>query len=178
MITWRNLEEADFGLLGEWLENEHVKRWWNHETTPEAVARDFSPTIRGEEPNEDLLVSCDGVPVGLVQRCRLNDYAEDLAEFAAAVPVSDGAMIIDYLIGDPDRVGQGLGPRIIREVVASTWTDHPGCGEVLVAVSAANRPSWRALEKAGGTRIAEAEMTPDNPIDDRRHFVYRFARPA
>jgi aminoglycoside 6'-N-acetyltransferase len=177
MITWRRVAEPDFPLLGRWLAEPRVARWWNHETSPEAVARDFGPAARGEEPGEDLLVSLDGEPVALVQRCRLADYPEDLAELAAVVPVPDGALALDYLIGDPARLGVGLGPRIIRALVEASWSDYPDAPAIVIPVSAANRASWRALEKAGLVRVGEGELEPDNPIDDRAHVVYRVDRP-
>lgn len=177
VITWRRLTEADFALLRGWLAQPHVARWWNHETSVEAVARDFGAAARGEEPSEDLLVHLDGVPVGLVQRCRIDDYPEYYDELAPVVEVPAGTVSIDYLIGEPDRVGRGLGTRVIRAVVAATWTDHPDAPAVIVPVHADNPASWRALEKAGFRRIAEADMKPDNPVDDRRHVVYRVDRP-
>lgn len=176
-IAMRPLTPADFPLLGRWLASPHVARWWNHETSPEAVERDFGPASRGEEPAEDLLVSVDGEPVGLLQRCRLRDHPEYLAELEPVVEVPQGAVSIDYLLGDPARVGQGLGPRIIAAAVADSWRRYPESPAVIVPVVAANRASWRALEKAGATRIASGEMEPDNPIDDRLHHVYRFDRP-
>ncbi|MEV8537276.1 GNAT family N-acetyltransferase [Streptomyces sp. NPDC051211] len=178
MITWRRLGETDFPRLRRWLEEPHVARWWNHETSPEAVARDFGPAARGEEPSEDLLVLLDGEPVGLVQRCRFADYPEYIDEFAGQVDVPKGAMSLDYLIGDPRQVGQGLGARMIRAIVDATWTDHPDATAIIIPVSAANRASWRVLEKAGLHRIAEAELAPDNPVDDRAHYVYRIDRPG
>lgn len=178
MITWRRLVEADFPLLRSWLLQPHVRRWWNHETSPEAVDRDFGPVARGEEPSEDLLVLEDGTPVGLVQRSRYGDYPEYLAELAPVLPVSPEAVSVDYLVGDLARCGHGLGPRIIAAVVAATWADYPAAPAVVVPVNAANRNSWRALEKAGFTRVAEGELEPDNPVDDRAHVVYRIDRPA
>ena len=38
--------------------------------------------------------------------------------------------------------------------------------------------SWRALEKAGLSRIAQGAMTPDNPVDEPLHYVYRVDRPT
>ncbi|WP_220039852.1 GNAT family N-acetyltransferase [Nonomuraea aridisoli] len=70
VITWRRARETDFPLLRTWLEQPHVARWWNHETSAEAVARDFGPAARGEEPSEDFLALLDGEPLGLVQRPR------------------------------------------------------------------------------------------------------------
>ncbi|MBT2381851.1 acetyltransferase [Streptomyces sp. CB00316] len=177
MITWRRLTEDDFPLLMSWLERPHVARWWNHETSAEAVRRDFGPAVRGDEPSEELLAHLDGTPFGLMQRCRLADYPEYLVEVATLIDVPSGAMTIDYLIGEPQLVGRGLGPRMIRSAVQAIWDEHPEASCVLVPVSAANRASWRALEKAGMRRVAEGELEPDNPVDGRAHYLYRVDRP-
>ena len=164
-------------MLGTWLQQPRVARWWNHETTPEAVERDFGPSVRGEEPGEDLVVSLDGRPVGLVQRAMIADHPEDLAEFAALVEVPEGAVELDYLVGEPALRGRGLGSRIIAALVEDTWTAHPAAPAVLVAVAATNVASWRALEKAGLRRIAEGPMTPESPADGSLHVVHRIDRP-
>ena len=176
-ITWRRLAEHDFPLLRSWLRQPHVARWWNHETSPEAVERDFGPSARGEEPSEDFLALLDGRPVGIVQRCRVDDYPEDLDELGPVVDVPPGAVEIDYLVGEPELTGRGVGPRIIAFAVERTWADLPDAPCVLVPVVAANRPSWRALEKAGFRRVAEGDIEPDNPVDDPLHYVYRVDRP-
>ncbi len=178
MITWRKLTEADFPLLRQWLLQPHVARWWNHDTSPEEVARDFGPVARGEEPSEDLLVFEDGTPVGLVQRSRYGDYPDYIAELAPFLAVDEEAVSVDYLVGDLDRCGRGLGPRIIAAVIAETWSAYPLAPSVVVPVVAANRTSWRALEKAGLSRVAEGELEPDNPVDDHHHVVYRVDRPS
>lgn len=150
----------------------------DHEPSPAALERDFGPSVRGEEPGEDLVVLLDSRPVGLLQRSVISDYPEDLAEFAALVAVPAGAVELDYLIGEADLRGRGLGSRLIAAAVESTWRDHPAAPAVLVAVVAANTASWRALEKAGLRRVAEGPMEPDNPVDDPLHVVYRIDRPV
>lgn len=177
-ITWRPLSGADFPMLARWLAEPAVVRWWNHETSTEAVERDFGTTLRGEEPNEDLVAMLDGTPFGLAQRCRIADYPEDLAEFEALVQVPPDAMQIDYLIAGPEHRGRGLGTRMIESLIATTWRDHPAASGVMVAVVAANVASWRALEKAGMMRVATGDMEPDNPVDDPRHHVYAIERPG
>lgn len=176
-ITFRRLREHDLPLIGSWLAQPHVHRWWHHDSSPEAVARDFGATLRGEERNEDLLVLLDGEPVGLVQRCRLDDYPDYREELAALTEVPSGTLTIDYLLGPPDAIGQGLGPRVIAAACADAWAAYADAPAVVVPVAAANTRSWRALEKAGFTRTAEGDLEPDNPIDDRWHFVYRRDRP-
>jgi aminoglycoside 6'-N-acetyltransferase len=176
-LTWRPLTADDLPVLAEWLQEPQVARWWNHEHTIEAVERDFGASVRGEEPGEDLVVSLDGRPIGLLQRSVIRDYPEDLAEFEAAIDVPTGAVELDYLIADGALRGRGLGSRMIATAVQNTWRDHPTAPAVLVSVVAANIASWRALEKAGLSRIGEAEMTPDNPVDDPLHYIYRVDRP-
>jgi aminoglycoside 6'-N-acetyltransferase len=176
-LTWRPLAAADLPMLAKWLREPEVARWWNHEHTAEAVERDFGPSVRGEEPGEDLVVSLDGQPIGLLQRSVIRDYPEDLAEFRALTDVPEGAVEIDYLIADAALRGRGLGSRMIAAAVESTWSDYAAAPAVLVAVVAANTASWRALEKAGLQRIAEGSMSPENPLDDPLHYVYRVDRP-
>ncbi|MEU8324311.1 GNAT family N-acetyltransferase [Nonomuraea sp. NPDC048881] len=176
-ITFRRVETLDFPLLGKWLEQPHVYRWWQHESTAEAVERDFGPTARGEEPAEDFVALLNGEPVGIIQRCRIHDYAEDLGPLSALVEVPAEAMTVDYFIGDLTQTGQGLGPQIISSMIARTWDDHPAATCVIVTVVAANRNSWRALEKAGLHRVAEGAIAPENPIDPPLHYIYRVDRP-
>ena len=178
MLTWRAVTPDDFPLLARWLAAPHVARWWDHETSAEAVERDFGPSARGEEPNEDLLVVLDGVPLGLLQRSFLHDYPEYADELTAIVEVPRRAMTIDYLIGEAGAVGRGLGTQMIRSALERLWGEHRDAECVIVAVHADNVASWRALERAGLTRVGEGELEPDNPVDDRRHFVYRVDRPA
>jgi aminoglycoside 6'-N-acetyltransferase len=177
-VTFRPLEPGDFPLLGQWLADPVVRRWWNHDPSPEAVERDFGPTARGEEPNEDLLALVDGAAVGLVQRSRYDDYPEERDELARVVAVPPGTVQLDYLVGRPEWRGRGIGPMVIRAAVDGTWSAYPEAPAVVVAVVAANRPSWRALEKAGFRRVAEGPLEPDNPVDDPLHVVYRLDRPA
>ncbi len=177
VLSWRPLTAEDLPVLADWLRDPQVARWWNHETTPEALERDFGASTRGEEPGEDLLVSLDGRPIGLLQRSVIRDYPEDLTEFAAVIEVPDGAIELDYLIGDAALRGHGLGSRMIAAAIEDTWRSYPDTPAVLVAVVAANVASWRALEKAGLQRIAQGAMSPDNPIDDPLHYVYRADRP-
>jgi aminoglycoside 6'-N-acetyltransferase len=177
-LSWRPLTAADLPMLGRWLAQPAVARWWAHDASPEAVERDFGPSVRGEEPGEDLVVLVGGRPVGLLQRAVISAHPEDLAEFSALVDVPPGAVELDYLLADDAPRGRGLGTRLIAAAVASTWVDHPAAPAVLVAVVAANVASWRALEKAGLRRVAEGGMAPDHPEDDPLHVVYRVDRPT
>ncbi|ARX86137.1 acetyltransferase [Streptomyces alboflavus] len=173
MIWWRPVAEENFGLLSVWLAQPHVARWWPHDTSDEGIARDFGPAARGAEPSEDLLVMRDGIPIGLVRRRRLADHPRHAAELEGHVDVPDGAVTLDYLIGDPAHIGQGLGPLVIREIVAQTWTAHRDAPAVVVPVPTANRAAWRALEKAGLHRVGSTGPALDGPAS----YIYRVDQP-
>ena len=59
-LSWRPLTADDLPSLAGWLAEPGVARWWHHDPTPASVERDFGPSVRGEEPGEDLVVLLDG----------------------------------------------------------------------------------------------------------------------
>jgi aminoglycoside 6'-N-acetyltransferase len=54
---------------------------------------------------------------------------------------------------------------------------YPDAPAVIVPVVVGNTASWRMLERVGFRRVAQGPLTPDNPIDEPEHYVYRFDRP-
>ncbi len=177
-VDFRPLTRADLPLLARWLAEPLVARWWDHATTPEALEADFGPCIDGTDPAEVLLALTGGRPFGLVQRYLVADFPEYVAELEPVVDVPPGALSIDYLIGEPDVRGGGAGTAMLAAFVADSWPRYPAADAVLVPVAAGNVASWRALERAGFTRVAEGPMTPDNPVDPPDHVVYLLRRPA
>lgn len=177
-FTFRRLTRADFPLLAGWLARPHVARWWNHEFSDDAIERDFGPTVDGDERSEDHLALLDERPIGLIQYSRFADYPEYVDEVAPVTEVPAGAVSIDYLVGDPELVGRGVGTAMIGAFVERIWRVDPTATCVIVPVNSGNERSWRALRSAGFRLIARGEMDPDNPIDDRMHEVFRLDRPG
>jgi len=177
-ITFVRLTRDDFPLLANWLSDPTVARWWNHETSPEALEKDFGAEADGTEPSEVFLAWADGRPFGLIQRYAIADYPEYVEELSAVCPVPESAVSIDYLIGEPECRGRGLGAAMIAAFVAESWAAYPDASAVVVAMHQHNAASWRAVERAGFRRIAEGELTPDNPVDNRDHYLYQLDRPG
>ncbi|MDT0277279.1 GNAT family N-acetyltransferase [Blastococcus goldschmidtiae] len=176
-VELRPVRRADFPLVCRWLADPLVARWWDDDSSPDAVEAHYGPAVDGADTTAVYLGMHEGRVFGLVQVYRFDDEPESLAELSTVCPVPPGALSIDYLVGEPDARGRGLGAGMIAAAVARGFADHPDAGEVLVPVVAANEASWRALERAGGVRYATGELTPDNPVDSREHVVHRFARP-
>ena len=128
-LSWRPLIAADLPMLAEWLREPQVARWWNHETTLEAVERDFGASTRGEEPGEDLLVLLYGWRFACCSARRFVTTPR-ISRFSAVIEVPVGAVELDYLIADPALRGRGLGSRMIAAAVEDTWnsySDAPRC---------------------------------------------------
>jgi len=177
VIAFEPLQRSHFALVARWLAEPLVARWWNHETSPAAIERDFGPSLDGHDATEVFIAAAGDRPFGLIQRYPIDAYAEDLEELSTVCAVPTGALSVDYLIGEPDLRGRGLGAIMIAAFVDQSWPLYPRSDDVIVPVSAHNRASWRALERAGFRRIAEGDLQPDNPRDSLAHYVYRLQRP-
>ena len=167
---------ADFALLSAWLAVPHVQAWWREEHDLAAVEARYRPAVDGTDPTELFIVERGAEPVGFVQRYRLDDdpaWREALA--VAAVP--HPAAGIDYLIGRPELIGQGLGPELIGLLVTDTWRRYPDVIAVVVDVAQQNRRSWRALERAGFVRHWAGTLVSDDPSDAGPCYVYVRRRP-
>ncbi|HEX2540120.1 MAG TPA: GNAT family N-acetyltransferase [Caldimonas sp.] len=176
-LAFRNLDRRDFPFLRSWLREPHVERWWNHEVSDAALERDFGAVVDGRDPADVFIVSAGARPIGLLQRYRFADNPEYLDELAPVLAVPPEALGIDYFVGDPAALRQGLGTDMIRIAVARIWIDHPTAPAVVVPVNEANVASWRVLERAGFERVARGPLRPDNPIDRNAHFIYRIEPP-
>ena len=176
--SFRPIARSDFELLGGWLLQPHVLRWWADDASPEGVEADYGPCVDGVEASEVFIAHRDSAVFGLVQRLRLDAYPQYLAEIAAIVPVPPCTWSVDYLVGDPAHTGRGWGTELVAAFTHRLWHDDVSARAVVVPVHAANRFSWRALERAGYVRIATGLLEPDNPADHRNHFLYRIDRPS
>lgn len=170
-MNFRPLAREDFALLSQWLSEPHVERWWREEHQPAVIEAAYGPAVDGLDPTEVFVVERDGVPIGLVQRCRLNDHPEWQQVLAPAATPPD-AVTLDYLIGTPALIGRGVGGEMIERFVEDTWERHPDIAAVVVSVQQDNRRSWRALEKAGFERAWAGTLDSPDPSDAGPSYVY------
>jgi aminoglycoside 6'-N-acetyltransferase len=171
VLSFRRLERGDFPRLAAWLGAPHVASWWRERNDLPAIEAKYGPRVDGIEATEVFVVDADREPIGMIQRYRILDYPEwDQALRAAMIPTD--AVGIDYLIGVPTLVGRGVGPAIISQFVQETWRLLPDVSAIAVSVQQANRPSWRALEKAGFRRAWEGILESDHPSDEGPSYIY------
>ncbi|HUR49906.1 MAG TPA: GNAT family N-acetyltransferase [Acidimicrobiales bacterium] len=156
-LRLRPLTRADFPLVARWLGEPHVGRWWDPRHDTEFVESKYGPRVDGKEPTEVFVVELDEGPIGLFQWCPADQYAWWPTELGLA----EDAVVIDGLIGEPERVGRGVGSALLRHVVPRLSERFPDATRILGAPAAANAASCRVLEKAGFTLLHEGELVRD-----------------
>jgi aminoglycoside 6'-N-acetyltransferase len=161
-LRLRSMTAADLGLVRAWMTEPHVAKWYLSGSTIEEEIADLEKCVTGKEPTHALVVVQDGRDIGWCQWYRCTDYPEH-AEAVGAEPNDIG---LDYALGDPTRIGRGVGTALIGVLVAHIRQRHPGAG-LIADPEAANRASRRALEKNGfvlqGERAMASERT-DAPM--------------
>jgi aminoglycoside 6'-N-acetyltransferase len=159
---------ADLDLIRAWMAEPHVARWYLSASTLEQEIDDLETCVLGAEPTHALIAVENGREVGWCQWYRCADYPEH----AAAVGAESGDVGLDYAVGDPARIGQGVGTALIAALVGHIRQRHPHAG-LVADPDAANLASRRVLEKNGfvlqGEQVVATERT-DAPL-----AIYRLA---
>ena len=171
MISFRPLRRDDLVHVAHWLAQPHVARWWRDPSDIEAVTEKYMPGIEQQTSTEVFIIELDGDAVGLIQRYRHRDHED----WDRAIGIPDAAGI-DYLVGEPDVVGRGVGTDAIRRFAGDTLSAYEDVDCVVAAPQQANVASWRALEKAGFVRVWEGQLESDDPSDEGPAFVYVLQR--
>jgi aminoglycoside 6'-N-acetyltransferase len=158
------MTERDLPAVGLWLRMPHVARWWTPDTTAEAEIAKYRQRINPARTpaTKMLMVTERGTSIGWCQWYRWADYPAE----AAAMDAGEGEAGIDYAIGNPARIGCGVGSELIAALVAEVRRHCPGAG-ILVGPDAANTASRRVLEKNGFDLVAVrpvATEASDAPI--------------
>lgn len=175
-VRFRPLDHPDLPLLFEWLRRPHVAEWW--QDVPRdlaAIKAEYGKCIDGDDPTELFVVLVNGRPVGMIQRYLIADEPDWWPAFDGIVDVSNAAGI-DYLLGEIDAVGEGVGSAMIASFVPLVFAWRP-VDSIVVTVQQANVASWRVLEKAGFRRIWSGELDSPDPSDDGPEHIYVLERP-
>jgi aminoglycoside 6'-N-acetyltransferase len=164
VIAFEPLRKDDLPLVRDWLEREHVRRWWR-DSLDDSIA-EYEQAIDGLDPTDHYLIVVDGRPVGLIQTYLVADHPD----WEAIVQVGEGVAGLDLLLGEEELTGRGLGPQALEAFAEDVVFANPATHACVAAVDEANRRSWRAFEKAGFRYVRDVEE------DGRPHRLMRLDR--
>lgn len=179
-FAFRPLTDDDLALVVQWRRQPHVLQWFDHPVADIDAARQrFGRRIAGDDPVRMWVAELDGRPIGYLQ-----DFAVEAFPDLAVRAQDPAAVAFDYLIGEPDLVGRGIGTAMIdafcRQVLVPR---HPGAPRFLASPDVRNHRSIRALEKCGFTQglwiqpeaasHAEVVCTADRELFDSATSVAR-----
>ena len=157
-LRLRPMTAGDLDLVRAWITEPHVAKWYLSGSTVEDEIADLERCVAGVVPTHALMVLDDGRDIGWCQWYRCIDYPEH----ANAVGAEPNDIGLDYALGDPTRIGRGVGTALIEALVAHIRKRHPEAG-LIADPEAANLASRRVLEKNGfvlqGERVVATEPT-------------------
>ena len=147
-ITIRAMTRGDLQDVVVWRSDPEVIRWWTPgELTDRAtIEAKYAERVDGLSPTRMWVVEINGRSVGFVQDYRIGDYPD----YALLGPDPD-AIGIDYLIGEPAWVGQGLGTRMLWAWMSRARDRFADASAYFAAPDHRNAASRRILLKAGFT---------------------------
>ena len=157
------MRQEDFPLARRWLLNPHVRRWWNDDPEehdyPEGTLAEWLTAIRGEDPTDMFVIAFDRRPIGVIQSYRVQDYPEYVAELGE---LPEPALSIDVFIGEPELIGKGHGPALMRAFLGLAFERY-ALDYCVIGPSKANVAAIRSYEKAGFRYLKE--YREDDTID-------------
>ncbi len=153
-IAFRPVARTDLDLLHGWLNEPGVVTWWEGEDVSlDAVADGYLPPR--DDGTHHYISVVDGVETGWIQWYAVSDSDEEALAWAP-FGIGSEAAGIDYLVGNPDQRGRGLGSSIIAAFTADIVLVQPQAfSRVCASPYAANVASCRALAKAGFDHLGD-----------------------
>lgn len=145
-IAFAPLAEHHWPLLERWLRAPHMREWWGDPDIELAMIRDM---IEGRDTTRPFIFSVDDRPLGYIQFWFVADALCEpwLTEAPWLTKLPPGAIGVDLSIGEPERVGRGLGSAVLARFVDSLRAE--GHDTIIIDPDPRNHRAVRAYEKAG-----------------------------
>lgn len=143
---------SDASTIAWWMVRPHIQKWWCQDWSVERWAQAIEEQLAGEH-SIPCLTTVDGEDFAYVELYRVRH--DRLAEYYAWQEHDWG---VHVAIGDTDRLGRGLGRRLLRALAEALLRADPLSQRVVAEPDVTNLPSIRAFEAAGFVTHAELEL--------------------
>jgi aminoglycoside 6'-N-acetyltransferase len=147
--------------MRRWLLEPHVRRWWDDGVLspyPDAELEHYRDAIKGLDRTYRYVAWLDDRPVGMFQHYLIDDHPE----YARTLALGERAVGVDLFIGEPDLIGRGHGPAMLRQFLRDVALPFHRTEICVIGPAASNASAIRAYEKAGFKRLREVRV-PDEP---------------
>jgi aminoglycoside 6'-N-acetyltransferase Ib len=157
-VTFHPLALGDLAMLHDWLNRDHVAKWWAGEdgrpTLEQTIAK-YAPRVFAEDGVSPFIAKLDGRPIGYIQSyvamgCG-GGWWEDV--------IDPGVRGTDQFLCDARELGQGLGTRMVSAFVDKLFSDSR-VTRIQTDPVPTNSRAIRCYEKSGFHRVREID-TPD-----------------
>ena len=151
-----------------------MRQWYDDvagETYPDDTIAEYQLAIRGDDPTDYFVVELDGRPIGEIQSYLIDDEPE----YAAMLELGRPAFGIDLFIGEPELIGRGHGPALIRAFLRDVGFSRYGVDLSVIGPATNNVAAIRAYEKAG-FRFLKNYLEPETR--EPPHYLMELSRVA
>lgn len=143
-FTFRPLSDADLPSVVRWQASPAAAPWFGGGLTLEQARTRYGRRIDGTDPVRMMIVHHAGRDIGYAQLYRVGDLP-------TPEPADPDAVGLDYVIGEDDLIGRGIGTRLIAALVDVARWWRPGVREIIACPDHRNVASARVLAKNGFT---------------------------
>ena len=143
MLQFHPFEEKHLPLFRHWLNQEHIKLVWQEPESDEELKDKFLTKL--PQRGVRSFVICENEsPIGYIQ------YYEAAKIGGGWWPdEKPGVFGVDLMIGEPHLIGQGLGPRVIKEFTSVIRLHEPQASSLIIDPEPNNKKAIRAFQKVG-----------------------------
>ena len=152
-FSFNPLQEADLSLLCDWLNEPHVKEWWDDNLTNDEIKSKYGTRI-GDSVIVPFIAYLNKKPIGFIQY-----YQADKVGDGWWPDEVEGTIGIDQFIGEKDLLNRGIGTKMIRAFVHHLFRNL-NAKKIIADVDPKNLRAIRCYEKVGFEFVKEM-MTPD-----------------
>lgn len=160
-IRFESLKAADIPLLTRWLQEPHVRPFWEGEADEAAADAHY---LSVDREISGFLIYMNDHPVGFIQ-CQKIGSAHKFYAWVSSVGETWG---INLLIGEAALTGISLAQSVIEQFICKMINEHPKISLILVDPNVDNKRAIRAYAKADFHPVLELKIKEENILLMRR----------
>lgn len=166
MFAFKKLEEKDFNQLFTWLQEPHVKMYWDTEIdyTFEMIYDKYYPRLLDGNTNMFIIKDNDN-QVGYIQSYIEKDFLK--------YNLSEDAVGIDLYIGNINYLNKGYGSQVITDFFENIVFVDKSVKTVVVDPEIDNIIAQKAYSKAGFKHLKNLFSTSEN----KEQYLMKLVRP-